>query len=77
MLFRSWTPANLNEQRLVEAADGDIFNTITNGRRTMPAYRYQITVADRWAIVAYVRLLQRASHGTANEVPDAQKAELK
>jgi len=72
-----WTPANLNEQRLVEAADGDIFNTITNGRRTMPAYRYQITVADRWAIVAYVRLLQRASHGTANEVPDAQKAELK
>lgn len=72
-----WTPANLNEQRLVEAADGDIFNTISNGRRTMPAYRYQITVADRWAIVAYVRLLQRAAHGTANEVPDAQKAELK
>jgi len=71
-----WQPSNLTEQRLVEAADGDIFNTITNGRRTMPAYRYQVSVADRWAIISYVRVLQRAAHGAANEVPQDRVAEL-
>ena len=34
---------------------GQIFNTITNGVRTMPAYAKQVSVLDRWAIVAYVR----------------------
>ncbi len=43
-------------------ADGDIFNVITNGRRTMPPYKYQVVTADRWAIIAYVRVLQRAAH---------------
>jgi hypothetical protein len=35
-----------------------MFMTITNGVRTMPSYRGQIPVYDRWAIVAYVRALQ-------------------
>ena len=48
----------------MELADGDIFNVITNGRRTMPPYKYQVVTADRWAIIAYVRVLQRAAHGT-------------
>ena len=73
----SWLPANLMEDRIVQTADGDIFNVITNGRRTMPAYRFQIAVEDRWAIVAYLRVLQRAGHGTVNDVPAEQKADLK
>jgi len=73
----AWQPANLMEDRLVEAADGDLFNVITNGRRTMPAYKYQVVTADRWAIIAYVRLLQRAAHGTVNDVPENLRAELK
>jgi mono/diheme cytochrome c family protein len=72
-----WQPSNLMEQRLVEAADGDIFNVITNGRRTMPGYRFQITVEDRWAIIAYVRVLQRAAHSTQNDVPAEHIAELR
>ena len=64
-----WQPSNLTEDRVVQFADGDIFNVITNGRRTMPPYRYQVVVADRWAIIAYVRALQRAAHGTPAEVP--------
>ena len=39
-------------------ADGEIFNTITNGKNTMMAYGPTIMVADRWAIIAYVRALQ-------------------
>jgi hypothetical protein len=65
----AWQPSNLTEQRLVEAADGDLFNVITNGRRTMPPYRFQIVTEDRWAIIAYVRALQRAAHSKPEEVP--------
>jgi mono/diheme cytochrome c family protein len=64
-----WQPSNLTDDRVVQFADGDIFNVITNGRRTMPPYRYQVVVADRWAIIAYVRALQRAAHGTPAEAP--------
>ena len=65
----AWQPSNLTEERLVQAADGDLFNVITHGRRTMPAYQFQIPIADRWAIVSYVRVLQRAAHGQSNDVP--------
>jgi mono/diheme cytochrome c family protein len=72
----TWQPSNLTEDRVVQFADGDIFNVITNGRRSMPAYRFQITVADRWAIIAYVRALQRAAHATKSDVPADHAAEL-
>ncbi|MEP6963656.1 MAG: cytochrome c, partial [Acidobacteriota bacterium] len=36
--WTAWHPANLTEDRLVQAADGDLFNVITYGRRTMPPY---------------------------------------
>ena len=65
----TWQPSNLTEDRVVQFSDGDIFNVITNGRRTMPSYRYQVVIADRWAIVAYVRALQRAAHSKPDEVP--------
>ena len=59
----------LTEDRIVEMADGDIFNVITYGRRTMPPYGFQNHPEDRWAIIAYVRVLQRAAHGTISDVP--------
>lgn len=74
----SWQPSNLTEDRVKKLADGDIFDTITNGRRSMPAYKYQVQSAkERWAIVAYVRALQRAAGGTIEDVPENQRAELK
>jgi hypothetical protein len=73
----TWQPANLTEDRLVQAADGDLFNVITNGRRSMPPYRFQIIVSDRWAIIAYVRALQRAAHSNMDEVPQEMRAELR
>jgi len=72
-----WQPANLLDDRIVEMADGDIFNVITNGRRTMPPYKYQVVTADRWAIIAYVRVLQLAAHSTVADVPEDQRAALK
>ena len=55
---------------------GQIFNTITNGKNSMAGYESQITVDDRWAIVLYVRALQRSQNATMQDVPADQRAEL-
>jgi cytochrome c5 len=72
-----WIPTNLQEPRVREMNDGEIFNVVTNGRRSMPPYKYQVVDRDRWAIVAYVRALQRSTGATENEVPADQRAGLK
>jgi hypothetical protein len=43
--------------RLRQMPDGQIFDTITNGLGLMPAYRYPVPVADRWAIIVHLRTL--------------------
>ena len=56
--------ANLLEQKIRDQKDGEIFDTVTNGKGLMPAYRYPIPARDRWAIIAYVRNLEKASAAT-------------
>ncbi|MCS7316556.1 MAG: cytochrome c [Bryobacterales bacterium] len=73
----NWPAGDLRESRLRETSDRDLFDVITNGRRTMPAYRYQIAERDRWAIVAYVRALQRAASGTLADVPPELRDQLR
>ena len=53
--------ANLLDKRIVEMPDGQIFDTITNGKGLMASYRYPIVAHDRWAIIAYVRGMQKKS----------------
>lgn len=53
-------PTNLLGQTTRERADGEIFDAITHGIRSMSAYGHVIPPEDRWAIVLYVRALQRA-----------------
>ncbi len=48
---------------------GHIFNSITNGIRNMGPYGDRIPETDRWAIVAYVRALQRSANGVQSDVP--------
>jgi mono/diheme cytochrome c family protein len=66
----TWTPPSSLHDPLVRARpDGQLFNTITNGIRSMPAYGAQIHETDRWAIVAYVRALERSQNATLEDVP--------
>ena len=65
-------PPMLDDERLLKQPPGQIFGTITNGLATMPSYAVQIPAADRWAIVAHVRALQRARHATPADVPPEQ-----
>ncbi|MBM4061731.1 MAG: cytochrome c [Planctomycetes bacterium] len=49
------------DNRVPNLLDGELFEVIANGKGTMPAYGARIVPADRWAIVHYVRALQRLS----------------
>jgi len=69
--------ANLHDPRIVKMGDGEIFYVITNGRNLMGAYGANVTVEDRWAVVAYLRALQLARLGTIEDVPQALRAGLK
>ena len=74
----TWTPPTSFHTELIrQRPDGHIFNTISNGIRNMPAYGPQIPVADRWAIVAYVRALQRSQNATVDDVPAELRASLR
>ena len=68
---------NFHEPRLVRMADGELFHTVTAGKNQMPAYAPQVTVMDRWAVIAYVRVLERSRLGTLDDVPEEMRASLK
>lgn len=63
------TVVSLQDERIRNMADGEIFNTITNGKNTMMSYGPNVTVADRWAIIAYLRALERSQNSTTADVP--------
>ena len=70
------TVVTLQDDRIRKMADGEIFNTITNGKNTMMAYGPNIMVADRWAIIAYLRALQRSQNAGIVDVPPEHRADL-
>jgi hypothetical protein len=51
-------PPSFHQDRIRQMPDGQLFATITHGVRIMPSYGARIPIADRWAIVSYVRALQ-------------------
>jgi len=70
--------ADLHQQRIVQMTDGQIFHTITHGSPSglMGPYGPMVAVEDRWAIVSYVRALQRSQLATMQDVPQDKRADL-
>jgi mono/diheme cytochrome c family protein len=69
-------PLSMHEETVRNREDGHLYNTIANGIRTMPSYGDQIAPADRWAVVAYVRALQRSQATTVEDVPEERRGDL-
>ena len=63
---------NFHDPKVLKYTDGELFDVITNGRGLMASYRWPIPPADRWAIVAYVRTLQRERLARAASAPATQ-----
>jgi mono/diheme cytochrome c family protein len=70
------TVVTLQDDRIRNMAEGEIFNTITHGKNTMNPYGSILTVNDRWAIIAYLRALQRSQNAGINDVPENLRASL-
>jgi mono/diheme cytochrome c family protein len=66
--------ASFHQEKILKYPDGQIFDVITNGTGLMAAYRWPIPPADRWAIVAYLRELQRARQERAASIPASADA---
>lgn len=70
-------PIALYEKSIAEQPVGKLYNTITNGVRKMPGYASQIPPRDRWAIVLYLRALQRGKNATIEDVPQDIRPSLR
>jgi mono/diheme cytochrome c family protein len=69
-------PPSYHEQRLRDAPAGHFFDVITHGFGVMYSYSDRVAVPDRWAIVAYIRALQRSQHATLADVPADERQTL-
>jgi len=69
-------PASLHSQSMRATADAHLFEVITDGYGVMFAFADRIGPQDRWAIVAYMRALQRSQHASIDDVPPAEQREL-
>ncbi len=70
-------PPDLADARIVAYTDGDLFHIVTHGIRNMPAYGKQMPVQDRWAVVAYVRALQKMRSATLQDVNPAIRNQIR
>jgi mono/diheme cytochrome c family protein len=61
--------ASFHQDKILKYPDGQIFDVITNGTGLMAGYRWPIPPADRWAIIAYVRELERKRLAGATGAP--------
>jgi mono/diheme cytochrome c family protein len=66
-------PPSFHDATYRNMPDGQIYATITHGVRNMPAYAQSIPLADRWAIVSYVRALQLSQASRRTASADAQR----
>ncbi len=70
-------PTSMHEQRIRDQAVGNIFYTISQGKGKMASYAAVLTPKERWAIVMYVRALQRSRNADIKDVPVDERANIK
>ena len=70
-------PPSYHLERLVKAPAGHFFEVISNGYGAMYSYAARVAPEDRWAIVAYIRALQLSQHARLEDVPPAEREQLK
>jgi len=68
--------ANYHVDRLRQETDGQLFDTISNGKGQMLGYAYNIAIDDRWRIVMYLRALQRSQNAALTDASPEDQTEL-
>jgi mono/diheme cytochrome c family protein len=69
-------PPSYHTDKLRQTPVGYFYDVITNGFGAMQDYSAQVAPRDRWAIAAYIRVLQYSQRASINDVPKQSRAEL-
>lgn len=69
-------PKSVHDPAVRDQPPGQLFNTVTNGIRNMHGYAAQVPTEDRWAIVAWVKVLQRSQDAKESDVPANRRENL-
>ncbi len=64
-------PPSLNSEKVQKWPDGNLYHVISAGQNLMPSYASQVSTADRWAIIHFIRALQRSKNPTAEDLKTA------
>ncbi len=70
-------PPSYHIDRLREAPVAHFYDVMTNGYGAMYSFANRVQPADRWAIAAYIRALQKSQHATVADVPADQRDALR
>ena len=66
-------PPTFHSDRIRNFEDGRIYHVITNGKNVMPSYAAQIDRVERWAVINYIRVLQKAKNVSSSELEKIMK----
>ena len=69
-------PPNFHQDLVRNYPEGHLYDVISNGVRNMPSYKHMIPVEDRWAIVSYIRVLQRSQNASLSDIPEEIRNDL-
>lgn len=69
-------PPSYHSDRSRLSPVGHFYDVITNGYGSMAPYASQVSVRDRWSIVAYIRALQLSQNATIDDVPQDARLRL-
>lgn len=61
--------ANFHDKRLIDMPDGQMFDSISNGKNLMGAYGSAISANDRWAIIGFIRVMERSQLALPEDAP--------
>ena len=70
-------PPNLLGEKSLRLTEGQMFHILTFGQKKMPAYASQISAADRWSVIAYVKSVQNQSASPQAPLAPAPDQETK
>jgi hypothetical protein len=70
-------PPSFHTENVQNMKNGYFFDVISNGVRNMPSYKHQVGVEDRWAIVTYIRALQKSQNAKFTDIPEDKRQGLK
>ena len=69
-------PPSYHINRLRDAPPDHFFDVMTRGLGAMSAHASGLSPADRWAIIAHIRAIQRSQHASRNNPPSPANKRL-